>query len=75
MKLEWRENIEKQRFEPKIPGKIGFTQQPFIKYLEKKKIIDKPMKIGKPDKPILINKEKAILLKIGHGNPENLGIK
>lgn len=75
MKLEWKENCEKQNYEIKLPLKIGNTLQPFIKKLENKKIQESPMKIGIPEKPILLNKDKQILLKIGHGSPEFLGTK
>jgi len=33
------------------------------------------MKIGVMEKPTLINKDKAVQIKIGHGNPEFLGKK
>ena len=73
--FKWNEDVGKQKYEWKQLSKIGFTNEPFIKKLHEQHLNEKPMKIGIPEKPILINKDKAVQIKIGHGNPEFLGKK
>lgn len=73
--FKWDEEVQKQRYEWKESQKIGFTQTPFVRRLHEQSLNERPMKIGVPEKPALINKDKAVQIKIGHGGPEFLGKK
>lgn len=73
--FKWIEDPSKQKYELKAPQKIGFSNAPFIKKLREQNAVEKPLKIGIPEKPCLIHKEKAVQVKIGHGEPEFLGKK
>ncbi|EAR84647.2 hypothetical protein TTHERM_00649160 (macronuclear) [Tetrahymena thermophila SB210] len=74
-KIEWNEQISKQKFDNPPPiRKIGFTQEPFIKQLERKRHPNKLAlnKIGESETYTKIDKERLTQLKIGHGTPQTL---
>jgi len=76
--FKWPEDVLKQKYDLKNQSKIGFTSTPFIKKIQEKNFDEKNekhLKIGNPEKPVLLHKDKAVQLKIGHGNPEFLGKK
>ncbi|CAK84869.1 unnamed protein product (macronuclear) [Paramecium tetraurelia] len=72
--LTWKENVQSQRFEPRLPEQIGRTDQPVIKSLNQKRDPNFPKveKIGQSDVYKKIEKDKPIQLKIGHGSPSTL---
>ncbi|KAL4436442.1 hypothetical protein ABPG74_003008 [Tetrahymena malaccensis] len=74
-KIEWNEQISKQKFDNPPPiRKIGFTQEPFIKKLERKRNPNTLAlnKIGESETYTKIDKERLTQLKIGHGTPQTL---
>ncbi|KAL4462001.1 hypothetical protein ABPG74_000846 [Tetrahymena malaccensis] len=75
LRIKWDEDVKKQKYEPRLPLKIGHDNEtPYIKKLEMKRnqSLHEFRKIGEVDHFKRENRDKPVQLKIGHGQPETI---
>ncbi|KAL4464280.1 hypothetical protein ABPG72_016129 [Tetrahymena utriculariae] len=77
LRIRWDEDTKKQKYEPRLPLKIGHdNENPYIKKLEIKRnqSLHEFKKIGEADHFKLENRDKPVQLKIGRGLPETINL-
>lgn len=68
VKINWKEDIPKQKYDGYLPGKVGATDTPFVKSLERKRNPAPMSKIGEDILASRLKPKKDVEIKIGHPN-------